>query len=121
MIFRKPEITVSPQRTLGDNGSLTDLSFLSIQPSATCLRFAGSGNEENRNNSYPHKAAFAQPSGLSIATVNEKRFIYVADSESSSIRSIELTNGAVKACVGGEKDPMVCIAMPSFPCLMKKI
>ncbi len=30
----------------------------------TCIRFAGNGSEENRNNNYPHRAAFAQPSGL---------------------------------------------------------
>lgn len=33
----------------------------------TTLRFSGSGDEANRNNSYPHKAAFAQPSGISLA------------------------------------------------------
>ena len=71
------------------------------------MRFAGSGNEENRNNSYPHKASFAQPSGVTLAVVQNKQYLYIADSESSSIRSVELSNGAVKACVGGERDPMV--------------
>ena len=71
------------------------------------MRFAGSGNEENRNNSYPHKASFAQPSGLALADVNSCECIYVADSESSSIRMVVLRNGAVKACVGGDRDPKV--------------
>ncbi|XP_022424419.1 NHL repeat-containing protein 2 isoform X2 [Delphinapterus leucas] len=50
----------------------------------TCLRFAGSGNEENRNNSYPHKAGFAQPSGLSLASEEPWSCLFVADSESSA-------------------------------------
>jgi hypothetical protein len=33
----------------------------------TCLRLAGSGVEENRNNSYPEKAGFAQPSGVTLS------------------------------------------------------
>ncbi|XP_060624437.2 NHL repeat-containing protein 2 isoform X1 [Anolis sagrei] len=72
----------------------------------TCLRFAGSGNEENRNNAYPHKAGFAQPSGLSIATEEPWNYLFVADSESSTIRTISLKDGAVKHLVGGERDPM---------------
>ncbi|XP_072095676.1 NHL repeat-containing protein 2 [Mobula birostris] len=71
----------------------------------TCIRFAGSGNEENRNNSYPHKAGFAQPSGLSVAP-GELNCLYVADSESSTIRSVSLKDGAVKNLVGGERDPL---------------
>ena len=52
--------------------------------SGTMVSVAGSGNEENRNNSYPAKAAFAQPSGVAATS----DFIYVADSESSTIRKI---------------------------------
>ena len=83
------------------------LHLFSSQKKNTCLRFAGSGNEENRNNSYPHKASFAQPSGLTMATIKEQNHLYIADSESSSVRSIETKTGAVKACVGGERDPTV--------------
>ncbi|KAM9133010.1 NHL repeat-containing protein 2 isoform 1-T1 [Pangshura tecta] len=72
----------------------------------TCLRFAGSGNEENRNNAYPHKAAFAQPSGLSLASEEPWNCIFVADSESSTVRTISLKDGAVKHLVGGERDPL---------------
>ena len=43
---------------------------------------AGSGKEENRNNSYPLKSGFAQPSGLTLFDGN----LYIADSESSTIR-----------------------------------
>ncbi|XP_015671308.1 NHL repeat-containing protein 2 [Protobothrops mucrosquamatus] len=72
----------------------------------TCLRFAGSGNEENRNNAYPHKAGFAQPSGLSVAAEDPWSCLFVADSESSTVRTISLKDGTVKHLVGGERDPM---------------
>lgn len=72
-----------------------------------CVRWAGSGSEENRNNSYPHKAGFAQPSGLALATEEPWNCLYVADSESSTIRSLALKDGAVKLLVGGERDPLV--------------
>ncbi|KAM4896466.1 NHL repeat-containing protein 2 isoform 2-T2 [Sylvia borin] len=71
-----------------------------------CLRFAGSGNEENRNNAYPHKAGFSQPSGLSLAPEEPWQCLFVADSESSTVRTISLKDGAVKHLVGGERDPL---------------
>lgn len=71
-----------------------------------CMNYAGSGKEENRNNSYPHRAGFAQPSGLAMAADDPHKCMFVADSESSSIRSIFFKDGAVKALVGGERDPM---------------
>ncbi|KAM6898629.1 NHL repeat-containing protein 2 [Lycodopsis pacificus] len=72
----------------------------------TCVRWAGSGNEENRNNSYPHKAGFAQPSGLASAPEEPWGCLYVADSESSTIRTLAMKDGAVKLLVGGERDPL---------------
>lgn len=80
---------------------------LSELKKGTCLRFAGSGNEENRNNAYPHKAGFAQPSGLSLASEDPWSCLFVADSESSTVRTVSLKDGAVKHLVGGERDPMV--------------
>ena len=44
------------------------LSSCSECESGTTLRFSGSGEEANRNNSYPHKACFAQPSGITLAS-----------------------------------------------------
>ncbi|TRY60350.1 hypothetical protein DNTS_013682 [Danionella cerebrum] len=73
----------------------------------TCVRFAGSGSEENRNNAYPHKAGLAQPSGLALAPVEPWESLFIADSESSTIRSVSLKDGAVKHVVGGERDPLV--------------
>ena len=73
-------------------------------PAGSTVAFSGSGEELNKNNSYPHKAGFAQPSGLAIA---DNGFMYVADSESSTVRAIKLDSGAVQACVGGALDPSV--------------
>jgi len=67
----------------------------------TMARVVGSGNEENRNNSYPHKAGLAQPSGISC----DQEWIYLADSESSTVRKINRKDGAVKNLCGGERDP----------------
>lgn len=75
--------------------------------SGTCLCFAGSGQEENRNNSYPDKASFAQPSGLALSMEDSKGKLYIADSESSSVRYISLSDGKVCGLVGGERDPTV--------------
>lgn len=86
-----------------DSGTLPKKSDLK---KGTCLRFAGSGNEENRNNAYPHKAGFAQPSGLAIAPEEPWSCLFVADSESSTVRTVSLRDGAVKHLVGGERDPM---------------
>ncbi|XP_064483974.1 NHL repeat-containing protein 2-like [Ornithodoros turicata] len=68
----------------------------------TCVCIAGTGEEGNRNNSYPHRATFAQPSGI---TAKSGDVLYVADSESSSVRSISLKDGSVRNIVGGDVDP----------------
>ncbi|KAF4518977.1 hypothetical protein B566_EDAN007765 [Ephemera danica] len=68
----------------------------------SCQALAGSGREENRNGAYPMAAGFAQPSGLTMAGQR----LLVADSESSSIRQVNLSYGTVGAVVGGEKDPL---------------
>ncbi|XP_019938691.2 NHL repeat-containing protein 2 [Paralichthys olivaceus] len=78
----------------------------SVSKAGTCVRWAGSGSEENRNNSYPHKAGFAQPSGLALAPEEPRGCLFVADSESSTIRTLALKDGGVKLLVGGERDPM---------------
>ncbi|KAK3706776.1 hypothetical protein QZH41_015340, partial [Actinostola sp. cb2023] len=75
------------------------------QKAGTCIRFAGNGDEANRNNSYPHKAAFAQPSGLALACIKSCWLLFVADSESSSVRVVDIATGATKAVVGADRDP----------------
>jgi len=69
----------------------------------SCFAIAGSGKEENRNTSYPMKACFAQPSGLSFDSTTGT--LYVADAESSSVRKLCGPDGAVKNVVGGALDP----------------
>ncbi|XP_063909469.1 NHL repeat-containing protein 2 isoform X2 [Zophobas morio] len=72
-------------------------------PAGTCLAIAGSGREENRNNAYPNSAGFAQPSGLALCNKNKE--VYVADSESSSVRRLSLVDGKVTPVVGGDRNP----------------
>ncbi|XP_019868171.1 NHL repeat-containing protein 2 isoform X2 [Aethina tumida] len=69
----------------------------------TCVAIVGSGAEQNKNNQYPHAAAFAQPSGLAISSGAKE--VFVADSESSSIRKISLVDGKVSPVVGGDRNP----------------
>lgn len=88
------------------------------------MRMSGSGEEANRNNTFPHKASFAQPSGLAIdlskdyivdydilvhtcTCIAESKTLFVADSESSTIRAVSTINGSVKGLIGGGLDPMV--------------
>ncbi|KYM97574.1 NHL repeat-containing protein 2 [Cyphomyrmex costatus] len=72
-------------------------------PAGTCAAIVGNGQEENRNNTYPHAAALAQPSG--IAVVQECKVAFLADSESSTIRRLHLDSGQVSAVCGGDKNP----------------
>lgn len=74
-------------------------------PAGTCMCIAGSGREENKNNAYPHAAGFAQPSGLAICGKNKE--VYIADSESSSVRRLSLVDGKVMPVVGGDRNPNV--------------
>jgi DNA-binding beta-propeller fold protein YncE len=59
--------------------------------------FAGAGPEALRDGSYM-EALFAQPNGLSL---DDQRVLYVADSETSAVRAIELTGSKqVRTLVG---------------------
>ena len=51
------------------------------------------------------KAALAQPSGLSVDAAGG--MCYIADSESSTIRQLNLKDGQVKGLAGGAMDPKV--------------
>ena len=59
--------------------------------------FAGSGAEARRDGELLD-AAFAQPSGLALD--REKKELFVLDSETSSVRAIDLAKGAVRTVVG---------------------
>lgn len=71
------------------------------------VAIVGNGNEENRNNSYPANAAFAQPSGLAWRA--DAKEVFVADSESSSVRRVQLADGKVTAVAGGDRNPLVSV------------
>ncbi|XP_076034408.1 NHL repeat-containing protein 2 isoform X2 [Oratosquilla oratoria] len=71
---------------------------------AVCL--AGNGEEQNRNTRYPLSASFAQPSGVTWCRGSSMRDVFIADSESSTIRKLQLKDCVVKAVVGGARDPM---------------
>lgn len=75
-----------------------------VQNANSVVPIAGNGDERNRNNDYPKQASFAQPSGLCL--VRDTQEIFVADSESSSIRKVSLVAGKVSAVVGGANNPM---------------
>jgi len=81
---------------------------------------AGTGKEENRNNSYNgQRASFAQPSGLCLTKPSSRigsglngsdPSLYIADSESSSIRRMYLDSLGkfrVLNVAGGSPDPTV--------------
>lgn len=54
-------------------------------------------------------AGFAQPSGITFASLHNS--VYIADSESSTVRCLSLTDGKVTSVVGGLLDPQVCILL----------
>lgn len=62
--------------------------------------FSGDGYERNLNGSSSTSTSFAQPSGLSLS--QDLMEIYVADSESSSIRAVDLKTGGSRLLAGGD-------------------
>ncbi|XP_058804841.1 NHL repeat-containing protein 2 [Phymastichus coffea] len=69
----------------------------------TCANIVGNGREANRNNSYPHAASLAQPSGLAVA--QELKSVFFADSESSTVRRVCLDDGKVMPVCGADNNP----------------
>ncbi|XP_063591986.1 NHL repeat-containing protein 2-like [Penaeus indicus] len=98
-----PPVPLPPNRSSLAKTSVAETCSYS---KGTVLRLAGSGAEENRNTTYPSRAGFAQPSGICVGVHQGDRALYIADAESSSVRMFSLTNGAVKAVVGGARDPL---------------
>ncbi|XP_065851915.1 protein SUPPRESSOR OF QUENCHING 1, chloroplastic isoform X2 [Euphorbia lathyris] len=62
--------------------------------------FSGDGYERNLNGSSSTSTSFAQPSGVSLSP--DLKELYVADSESSSIRAVDLKTGGSRLLVGGD-------------------
>ncbi|TKV96477.1 hypothetical protein SEVIR_9G431000v4 [Setaria viridis] len=61
---------------------------------------SGDGYEKNLNGSSATSTSFAQPSGISLAP--ELQELFVADSESSSIRAVNLKTGGSRLLAGGD-------------------
>ncbi|CAF1727856.1 unnamed protein product [Brassica napus] len=62
--------------------------------------FSGNGYERNLNGSTPQTISFAQPSGISLGP--DLKEAYIADSESSSIRALDLQTGGSRLLAGGD-------------------
>lgn len=62
--------------------------------------FSGDGSEQNLNSDDPARVAWAQPSGLTAAGST----LYIADSESSTIRALDLESRKATPVVGGQSD-----------------
>jgi hypothetical protein len=72
------------------------------------FNFSGSGKEGNLNHKSDIKLCeWAQPSGLSIGLISQNHIeLYVADSESSSIRAINMkTLTSSRNVIGGDANP----------------
>ncbi|KAL4547533.1 hypothetical protein Ndes2526B_g06777 [Nannochloris sp. 'desiccata'] len=75
---------------------------------------SGNGSERNQNGSTGLTSAWAQPSGLALVPKRSSKSntsgenslenleVLVADSESSTIRRLNLSSGGASACVGGD-------------------
>ncbi|KAK6143850.1 hypothetical protein DH2020_024198 [Rehmannia glutinosa] len=66
----------------------------------TTRAFSGDGYERNLNGASSGSTSFAQPSGISLSP--DLKEAYIADSESSSIRALDLTTGGSKLLAGGD-------------------
>lgn len=62
--------------------------------------FSGNGYERNNNGPTGKLSSWAQPSGIALSA--DKRTAFVADSESSSIRELDLSTGGSKLLAGGD-------------------
>lgn len=64
------------------------------------VAFSGNGYERNSNGTNGKLSSWAQPSGIALST--DKKTAYIADSESSSIRELDVTTGGSKLLAGGD-------------------
>ncbi|CAF4290146.1 unnamed protein product, partial [Adineta steineri] len=71
----------------------------------SCCAIIGSGVEENRNGSEPMSVSLAAPRGICNGVMNGQAVLFIADSNSSSIRVVTLKDGNVANLIGGDADP----------------
>ncbi|CAM4836275.1 unnamed protein product, partial [Rotaria magnacalcarata] len=70
----------------------------------SCSSIIGSGFEEKKNSSEPLSACLASPCGMCNGIMNGEPVIFIADSNSSTIRVVTLNDGHVTNLVGGDAD-----------------
>ncbi|GFR49200.1 hypothetical protein Agub_g11225 [Astrephomene gubernaculifera] len=87
-------------QTRGSPSASSSSSSTSSGIGAAAL-FSGTGSERNQNGPTPLTTSWAQPSGLSRAR-DGSGLMYVADSESSSVRVVDLASGASGPKAGGD-------------------
>ena len=73
----------------------------------SCLAIIGSGIEANKNGTEPMEVCLTAPRGICNGIMNEESVLFIADSNSSTIRVVTLKNGHVANLVGGDSDPTV--------------
>ncbi|KAL0454634.1 UNVERIFIED_CONTAM: protein SUPPRESSOR OF QUENCHING 1, chloroplastic [Sesamum latifolium] len=66
----------------------------------TTRAFSGDGYERNLNGASSASTSFAQPSGITLSP--DLKEAYIADSESSSIRALDLRTGGSRLLAGGD-------------------
>jgi len=70
----------------------------------SCSAIIGSGTEEERNDPQPMSACLAAPRGICNGVMNGEPVLFIADSNSSSIRVVTLKDGNVANLVGGDEE-----------------
>ena len=68
-----------------------------------CGLYSGSSREGNLNSTHT-RTTWAQPSGLTIGQLNNEPVLFVADSESSSVRAVGLESRRTLPVVGATAD-----------------
>ncbi len=94
---------------LGNHKKSVDFVFCCnrIIQKNSCLAIIGNGTEENRNSSEPLSASLASPRDICNGIMNRQPVLFIADSNSSTIRVVTLQDGNVTNLVGGDADPTV--------------
>ena len=71
------------------------------------MAIIGSGVERNQNGSEPMSACLASPHGICNGEMNGQPVLFIADSNSSTIRVVTLKDGNTSTLIGGDTDPSV--------------
>ena len=87
-----------------------------------CRFYSGGGSEGNEN-SDPRSSTWAQPSGITAGTFNGEAHIFIADSESSSIRAInqDTENACNVAGANQDSKDLFCFLQQSVNCTLPKL